>query len=665
MNAIIPKSCLIAVLLGSLPAMAQKHSRFEEHPSERRAFIAQLAKRAAEDKENAKAWARQHGVPLREKRGHQVIQLMAIRNGMPLYYTTFNKRAEISTATDLVGNISPYNLDGAGITVGVWDGGWIRSTHQEFGSRVTIKDSDPESFGLDDHATHVGGTISASGMDSNAKGMAPAVTIDSYGWDSDLSEMGIAAASAPGQTAKIYLSNHSYGLLNPASLLGQYMEETELIDQQVESFQYYLPFIAAGNEQSMGGYDTISYFGIAKNVITVGAVQDAVSGTTRSTANATMTSFSSWGPTDDGRIKPDIVANGYELYSTVSTGDSAYQQASWSGTSMATPNACGSAALLVEYYKELFSGGAMRASTLKGLIIHTADDLGNTGPDYKFGWGLMNTLAAAELLKEYSEGANGKLTEATVTASQNTDTYVFQWNGVDPIRATLCWTDPAGTSTTANDSRIPVLKHDLDLKITGPGGTYYPYKLSYSNPSANATASGENNIDNVEQVYIPTPLMGTYTITVDYDGSLTGGAQRYSLLVSGDWVDFDSDGLPNSWETLHFGGFTNAVASADPDGDGSDNLEEYISGYDPTNPNSVFEIVSFSAPASESAPFIVTWSPVEGRIYNVLWTDNLLYTPFTNNNLSGDLPYPANSYTDTSERTAIQNFYRVDVRLDQ
>ena len=116
-------------------------------------------------------------------------------------------------------------------------------------------------------------------------------------------------------------------------------------------------------------------------------------------SKATISSFSSTGPTDDGRIKPDLVANGVNLTSTDIGG---YDYLTISGTSMSSPNACGSATLLVDQYKRLF-GGAMRASTLKALLIQTADDIGNPGPDYFFGWGLINVKRAADLLIEQRE----------------------------------------------------------------------------------------------------------------------------------------------------------------------------------------------------------------------------------------------------------------------
>jgi hypothetical protein len=412
------------------------------------------------------------------------------------------------------------------------------------------------------------------------------------------------------------------------------------------------------------GYDTISTKGNAKNIMTVGAVNDAVSGSSRSltSPHAQMASFSGWGPADDGRIKPDIVANGIGLDSCDDDSASAY--ASRSGTSMASPNACGSAALLVEYYDRLFPGQAMRASTLKGLIIHTADDLGNPGPDYSYGWGLMNTLAAVELLQACADNPV-RLTEETLSGSRRSSTYTIFSNGVQPIRVTLCWTDPPGLTTSAHDSRTPVLVNDLDLKVEGPGGSFRPYRLDYTNPSAHATADSENNVDNVEQVYIAAPTAGQYTITVDYDGSLTGGTQWYSLLISGPDSDADGDGMPDAWETTYFLSPTGAIAAADSDNDGADNLTEYITGYNPLDPGSVFEVTSFSAPAGGSAPFILNWNSVAGRLYSVSHTENPVFPGFDVIPGAVDLPHTQNSYTDAVERLGPVHFYRVDVRLDQ
>ncbi len=696
----------------ALSAAAQPHETFSERPSRRQEAAGKARMRAQQEREGARLWARLHGLPVRTVDGDRVVELMAMRDGQPVYYTTLNANAALSTAANQVG-LYPFLADGAGLTVGVWDAGSVLSSHVEFGGRISLQDGETATDG---HSTHVAGTIAASGINAMAKGMVPAVLIDSYDWAFDEDEMISAAASYAGEPGKIYLSNHSYGILcgwngsywyggnilaGESASFGQYDYFARYWDQIVYDAPYYLPFKAAGNDRddpapaegatffyyesgalksnvynsaihplgdgnTEGGYDTIQPKGIAKNIMTVGAIGDAGYGTMRILAYpyAAMSSFSGWGPADDGRIKPDIVANGVGLTSTLGSGDMVY--GSMSGTSMATPNACGSAALLVDYYGKRFPGQAMRASTLKGLIIHTADDLGNPGPDYSYGWGLMNTLAAAELLKDYANGNTMRLTEDGLDNGNRSDTFTFFCTGLEPVRVTLCWTDPPGTYRADLDDRSPALVNDLDLKVEDPDGmVHYPFTLDYSNPSAMATASAENDIDNVEQVYIASVVPGKYTITVDVDEpALSGGQQWYSLLVSGSPSDSDDDGMPDLWEVLYFLNPTNGLANGDLDGDGMDNASEYIAGTQPNQTGSLFSVTAYEVSATGSnAPFIVTWDPVAGRVYNVGWSSDLLYAGFTN--ISGDLPYPAGSYTDAVERAGGGNYYQVDVRLDQ
>lgn len=595
---IVPALAFLAICgIGSCPTRAQSLGELLvpgtdlAQPVQRADIVDRMRKVEQNRQDEARRQAALRGWPLRvQGRDGAVMELLAFAGGEPLYATTHNVNAAISTGTDLL-RLPPLSLTGAGVTVGVWDGGGVRHSHAEFGSRVTVKDG----AAPDNHATHVAGTIGASGVEANAKGMATAVAIDSYEWTSDKSEMTSRGATYPGEPGKIYLSNQSYGyiagwratgLASPAfdwfgngttnaaveQDFGKYETYARDSDALAINAPYFLMFRSAGNERYdnpgngqpvaltangtttvsydpaihppgdavyKSGYDTISFDACAKNVITVGSVSDAVSGATRSAGAAFVSGFSSWGPTDDGRIKPDVVANGEFLYSSLAGSDTDY--GTYSGTSMATPNACGSATLLVKHFDTLFPSQAMRASTLKALLIHTADDLGTPGPDYQTGWGLVNVRAAADLLAAYhASPGSARVIESQLSSAVLTRTHSFTWDGVSPIRATLVWADPAGTSTSTSDSRTARLVNNLDLTLTGPGGSIHsPFIMPYvgtwtSALLASPATNGKNNTDNVEQVLIAAPAAaGNYNAVVTVDGTLSGSVQNFSLLVSG------------------------------------------------------------------------------------------------------------------------------------
>ncbi|MBN2704089.1 MAG: S8 family serine peptidase [Pontiellaceae bacterium] len=663
---------LLSLLTAGAAFSTPAESRFRAHPEERAALAEQIRERQHAEKTNAVAWAQSRGIPVREVRDGRVRELMEVRDGKPVYFTTYNKNAAISTAANLVRDDASFGVDGSGIIVGVWDGGSVLSNHVELVGRVTVIDD----VAAENHATHVAGTIGASGVKPDAKGMAPGVSIRSYDWNNDVVELTLAGADGPGQSGSIYLSNHSYGYDIADSsdyyLFGLYTDHVRDMDKALHAMEYCLPFIAAGNERtsSPDGYDTITMFGVAKNTITVGAVNDAVSVDVRSLSRAGIYSSSSFGPADDGRIKPDIVANGSLVYSCGSAFQSDYYYSS--GTSMASPNACGSAALLVEFYRNQTEGGAIRASTLKGLIIHTADDLGRPGPDYQYGWGLMNTLEAAAMIRDVTEAHPERMIDAELTESSMSHSYTVSSSGMTPLWVTLCWNDQPGLSDgVSDDDRSPDLVNDLDLKIIGPDGqTNYPYSLSYAAPTANAVNTGENSRDNVEQVLIDLPVPGDYTIIVDCDEALryyyerrvpvfkTGGTQRYSLLISGGTGDADGDSLPDDWELAFFGSETNAVVAVDADGDGADNLSEYIAGTDPTDSSDFFSVSEGSS--ASDAGFTLSWEPLPGRSYQVDWTTNLTL-PFVP--ISEALTYPVGTYTDTLYRAGTAHFYRIGVEL--
>ncbi len=499
-------------------------------------------------KSEAVAWAGRNGYPVKAEVDGSSLEIQYIdAYGRPQYYKTDNSiaAATISTGKVYPGGGAGLNLTGTGISVREWDAGSVLSTHQEFGTRVTAVDGVATNF----HSTHVAGTIMASGISANAKGMAFNATLRSFDWNSDDAEMGNEAFSGA------LISNHSYGYTrgwcggtwygNPGIsnqedyLFGFYDYHAMQWDQIAWNAPYFLICKSAGNDRGESGaghpadgpYDCIDQQGIAKNILTVGAVDDIPGGYVNATnVKQTHTAFSSWGPADDGRIKPDIVANGEALYSTTNAGNTSYT--TLSGTSMATPSVAGSLALLQQYYFSL-RGKYLRSATLKALVIHTADEAGPAmGPDYMFGWGLMNTKNAA--LKISANQTSDVIRELTLN---NGCIYTREVTalGCEPLKVTITWTDkPGALITAALDPVTHMLVNDLDIRITSSGNTNYPWKLDRDNPGNPATNVMQNDVDNTEVVYIESPVPGaSYTIIVDYKNILSGGFQAFSMIISG------------------------------------------------------------------------------------------------------------------------------------
>ncbi len=501
------------------------------------------------------------------------LQLMFIReNGMPAYYLANNIDAAQTVRTFDVWPLPVgggfYGLTGAGTPAGalaIWDAGGVLTTHQEFGGRAVHIDS-PSSVHF--HATHVAGTMVAGGVDSLARGMSYEAPLDAYDWNFDTSEMATAGASG------LQVSNHSYGYaagwegqywygdLTISTVedygFGYYDTEAQTFDQVAYDAPEYLICVAAGNDRNdgawsgshfhwngftwesatdvhgvdgqNGGYDTISYIGNAKNILTVGAVLDIPGGYSMP-SDVVQAAFSSWGPTDDGRIKPDIVANGVGLYSVGVASDTAY--ATYTGTSMATPNASGSINLIAGEYENQFAKKPW-SSTLKAIVINTADEAGAAdGPDYANGWGLLNTHRAIDLLNLGTYDAGGAF-EQTMNSGEVHE-YHFIVDMPQDVRLTIAWTDPPGTPPTpALDPPTKMLVHDLDIRLTNVTAaiTYEPWIVDPANPALAAT-SGDNVSDNVEQIDVASAPAGEYTVTVTHKGTLAESSQDYSLVWSG------------------------------------------------------------------------------------------------------------------------------------
>ncbi len=545
------------------------------------------------EKSHAEAleWAGRTGSPVKGETAHgRFYELMHMGvHGEPIHYVTLNANAAKTISTDAVrpGGATSFDLTGTNILAAIWEGeGLPRTNHVEFPGRVRLRDE----VGLIEHATAVAGTLVAAGLNPNAQGMAPSGRVDAYYWDDLLAELSDCVASNPG----IQLSNHSYGVLagwRPGGFLGFQIywngdiavSETEDwhfgyyggiprgLDEFCVSAMYHLPVYGAGNDRNddydgrpdrnyayhdtsrgdandwfwrqyssypipsdggSDGFDTMLPHAVAKNVLAVGSVNDLPNGYSNG-VTVTLAGYSTFGPTDDGRIKPDLVANGQGVYSTYTTGTNGY--GSESGTSFAAPSVTGSMMLLQELHERSFgTEQPMLASTMKALAIHTADDIGETGPDYKFGWGLMNTENAAWVITNNASWdslphikevllQDGEYVEFDVLASTNV-----------PLKATICWTDPPGTIPPYEcDPTNLMLVNDLDLSVLHPGGgTSFPWVIDPAAPT-NAATTGDNFRDNVEQVAVSNPTNDWYTIRVMHKGSLSNGCQDVSIIVTG------------------------------------------------------------------------------------------------------------------------------------
>ena len=534
--------------------------------------------------------AKEKGWPIQYASQNQnSAKLMGINEkGWPKYYISFaDPVASITIGANKVwpGAASNLNLSGSDESMtnklGVWDEGSPLLTHKEFTGRITQKDNAKD---VVTHSTHVAGIVMSKGLNPLSKGMSYNVKgILDYDWNNDLSEMSAAAANG------LLISNHSYGTVtgwnyNSDSArwefngrfnekedyrFGLYDFDAQIQDSIAYNAPNYLIVAAAGNNRTSVGpavgqtywrrneagrmvnsgarpadissndsYGSISTDKNAKNVLTVGAVFGIPSEYNKK-EDVVISNFSSWGPTDDGRIKPDIVAQGVSVYAPIASNDSSYGYLS--GTSMAAPGAAGSLLLLQELAHRFILNGAprvLKSATLKGLAIHTANEAGlYPGPDYKFGWGLLNIAEAAQVLNTAYTNNNSPSSphfvyENTLLNGES-KSYTITASGTRPVKATIVWTDIKGSASEVLNDANPELINDLDLTITQGNRTHYTWNLNPSTPD-NQAFKGLNNIDNVEKVEVDTSLVGTsYTITVKHKGTLERGLQNYSLIISG------------------------------------------------------------------------------------------------------------------------------------
>ncbi|MCH8824416.1 MAG: S8 family serine peptidase [Planctomycetes bacterium] len=449
----------------------------------------------------------------------------------------------------------PYDLDGTGVSVLLYDTGVAESSHPDFGGRLTERDTGPPKA----HATHVGGTIGGDGFQSGGmyRGMAPNVTIESYHiWfelpdPPDYDDIWNLFYNNPGDIEHDYVeaktlygtsvANNSIGLNliffgeQGCPLYGEYGVASATIDALARG-DLSDPIIicwAAGNPRSFepGGPCGVEYMSLSvpsnnKNAICVGAVDSDTD---------TVTDFTAFGPTKDGRLKPDICAPGCQVGGDGGVTSTKLGGGYWTacGTSMATPTMTGLVALLLQDYRTLGpSVPDFRNATAKALLVHTAVDIEEVGPDFRSGYGSVRVRDAIDHMRDrgFVEGELNVGEVVSFDVEVPADEPLFQ--------ATLVWDDAPGAPSIEPEPTLdPRLINDLDLEVYDPqGARRYPWTLDPDAPMLPAVQSQADHLNNIEQVRVADPMPGTWRIDVrGFD--VPEGPQSFSLTATPVLID--------------------------------------------------------------------------------------------------------------------------------
>lgn len=483
---------------------------------------------------------------------------------------------------------SPYGLNGSGVVLSYFELSPADPTHVEFQGRLTTHFPANASTTDQLHATHTAGTMIAAGINPSAKGMAPAATLHGYDACDDCNWLSDKQTQLP--IVKAIADNNSWGYIlgwcddsrctaptgwlwtENQEYIGGYDTETDGAIDKITRTGQTLFVHSAGNDGTNSGPSsapfahnhvdnngntikgetfcyssdgsgtdcpvpqcsagavhceithhptntTVTSVGLtasSKNIITVGATD----------SGRNVVSFSSRGPTLDGRVKPDITAKGFNTLSTTPGN----QYAKESGTSMASPVVTGIAALLTQQWRQTFNtSGTPNPAQLKALLIAGAVDEGNPGPDYTNGFGAVDAKNSVDLIIA-DGGAGRRIVTNTLAQGSQLDVPLALASAGD-LRAVLVWTDTEA-APLSDDTSGPTLVNDLDLSVSDPNGAQVlPYVLDKNNPFANATR-GVNKVDNVEEVEIKGAAAGTYHLIVKGTRVISNSPQQFALVAT-------------------------------------------------------------------------------------------------------------------------------------
>ncbi len=432
---------------------------------------------------------------------------------------------------------------GENVTVTVADTG-LSTDHPAFEGRIVhyYDYGNDGEHDADGHGTHVSGTVLGDGswrvgdvgQDGKYAGLAP---------EAQLVVQEVFVAGNPGANGMGRDADNQGATISSNSWIsgyfGDYNGQCEAYDRLTHDANNVKPgeqpifyVFGAGNDGS--GTGTIRPPSLAKNVLSVGST-----GNDRWGASSSLVSgFSSRGPAEDGRIKPDIVLPGHVVssakssypganagYSRPPDGQNSYVYGT--GTSMATPGAAGSAAVVTQYIRDVYDHEPSPA-LLKAILINGATPLSTYGyPDMNQGWGridLERSLLEDDKYKIWREDQEVAL---DMEDGSNERSYWFLVGSDEELKVTLTWSDVPG--------QVSSLKHlinDLDLEMTDPDGKVYSGNNFTGGYTDALDGVSHDRVNNVEGIRVKSPTMGLWNLKVKAYNIPTG-TQSYALVVSG------------------------------------------------------------------------------------------------------------------------------------
>jgi hypothetical protein len=394
------------------------------------------------------------------------------------------------------------NYDGSGVSLLVRDDGLV-GPHIDYTGRLTNLTNDATGT----HGDGVAGVMGAAGnVDPSVEGGSSGADIYVINYVANFQDNTMTLH----QTSDVKITNSSYSNGCNAG----YTSTSQTVDQQVFDNPSLMHVFSAGNSNNNDcGYGAGDQWGnitgghkVGKNVIAVANLNN----------DGSLVGSSSRGPAHDGRIKPDLAAHGQGQVST----DPNHQYSPFGGTSSAAPSLAGNLGQLIEAYRDLNNNADPKSSLLKAAAMNSATDLGNKGPDYKFGYGMIHTARAYDII------ANNQFLFDTISqADSNTHTVTVP-AGTGQLRIMLYWHDPQAAVNTNK-----ALINDLDMVVNN---SLLPLVLDPT-PNAstldNPAVPGIDRLNNVEQIVVDSPAAGTYSVKIK-GFQIPSGPQEYVLVYS-------------------------------------------------------------------------------------------------------------------------------------